>query len=60
MNLILCIIATGLVENLPLLGYWHDENQKIVEKIVDENICDSQNDWNSFETSWDFKRHPLV
>lgn len=53
-------VTTGLVENLPLLGYWHDENQKIVEKIVDENICDSQNDWNSFETSWDFKRHPLV
>lgn len=53
-------VTTGLVENLPLLGYWYDENQKIVEKIVDENICDSQNDWNSFETSWDFKRHPLV
>ena len=53
-------VTTGLVENLPLLGYWHDENQSRVEEIVDNSILESKNDWNSFETSWDFKKHPLV
>ncbi len=36
---------------------------KIVEKatlLVKENISHSRTDWDSFETSWDFKRHPLV
>lgn len=31
-----------------------------VEINVDENINLSKSDWDSFETSWDFKRHPLV
>ena len=30
------------------------------EKIVQSNISLSRTDWDSFETSWDFKRHPLV
>lgn len=31
-----------------------------VESVADENIEISKSDWDSFETSWDFKRHPLV
>lgn len=31
-----------------------------VEQIADENVSISKKDWDSFETSWDFKRHPLV
>ena len=31
-----------------------------VDKVVDENIEISKTDWDSFETSWDFKEHPLV
>ena len=31
-----------------------------VKDIVDINIIVSKNDWDSFETSWDFKKHPLV
>lgn len=34
-------------------------NEKI-EQIVGRNINLSRNDWDSFETSWDFKRHPLI
>lgn len=30
------------------------------EKVVDNCIEISKNDWDSFETSWDFKIHPLV
>ncbi len=28
--------------------------------LVDQLIQQSQSDWDSLETSWDFKRHPLV
>lgn len=31
-----------------------------VETIVEENIAQSKQDWDSFETSWDFERHPLI
>ena len=31
-----------------------------VERIVKQNVTISRVDWDSFETSWDFKRHPLV
>ena len=31
-----------------------------VECLVKENISLSQQDWDSFETSWDFKEHPFV
>jgi len=32
----------------------------VVEKIVKRNIFISKIDWDSFETSWDFKVHPLL
>jgi hypothetical protein len=31
-----------------------------VEELVSKNISLSRADWDSFETSWDFKRHPLI
>lgn len=31
-----------------------------INHIVEENITLSKTDWDSFETSWDFERHPLV
>ena len=36
------------------------KNEEQVISIVDKNITMSKEDWDSFETSWDFKRHPLV
>ena len=35
------------------------ENGQISE-VVNRNIEISQNDWDSYETSWEFKRNPLV
>jgi hypothetical protein len=32
----------------------------VVDKIVECNISLSRADWDSFETSWDFARHPMV
>lgn len=31
-----------------------------IPKLVAENITISQIDWGDYETSWDFKKHPLV
>ena len=36
----------------------NDDN--IIDDIVSENIERAKSDWDSFETSWDFKKHPLV
>lgn len=35
-------------------------NSNILPTIVQECIRSSKTDWDSFETSWDFTRHPLV
>lgn len=48
----------GQISNIPIL--LAEEYSDIVESMVDENIENSRQDWDSFETSWDFKKHPLV
>ena len=35
-------------------------NELNIEETVNENLQLSKNDWDSFETSWDFTTHPLV
>ena len=45
------------VKSLPLL-YECDEVED--SALVDECVDISKSDWDSFETSWDFKRNPLV
>lgn len=38
-----------------------DEHKKpIVDNLAQENISLSKTDWDSFETSWDFEKHPLI
>jgi len=34
--------------------------KEMVDNLVQLNITNSKTDWDSFETSWNFKRHPLV
>ena len=36
------------------------EKENVVNKIVEEILELSKNDWDSFETSWDFRQHPLT
>jgi hypothetical protein len=44
------------ISKIPLLV----KNKDTVERVVKENVELSKQDWDSFETSWDFLRHPLV
>ena len=50
----------------PTLNYSSGVIQKApAPKIIDSDLCDecvelSKKDWDSFENSWDFKKHPLV
>jgi hypothetical protein len=36
------------------------DEPKRIEKIAEGNVIHAKNDWDSFETSWDFQRHPLI
>lgn len=36
------------------------EYKPAINSLVDSNVSISKTDWDSFETSWDFKRSPLV
>ena len=45
------------IERIPII----DSNKyKQTEMYVNKNIELAKNYWDSFETSWDFKKHPLV
>ena len=47
--------------DVAVLPFCVDKVQKIrVDLIVEDNIQQSEADWDSFETSWDFQRHPLL
>lgn len=44
------------VVQVPLI----EEKIREVEYLVEQNIQCSKNDWNSFETSWEFKKHSFI
>ena len=46
----------GHIASFPIIEQRADE----VKSIVSQNINLSRTDWDSFETSWDFKQHPLL
>ena len=48
----------GHISSLPIII--DEDKQARVEEIVTYCIKLAKSDWDSFETSWDFKRHPLV
>lgn len=47
---------SGQIGNIPLII----KDQEHVNKIVSENIKISEENWDMFETSWNFNTHPLV
>ncbi len=50
--------SSGVVANFPAL--LDLDNRKDISDIVLCNINISKSDWDNYETSWDFKKHPLI
>lgn len=48
----------GQIATYPIIQ--NEEREPSVNDMVDSCCGLSKTDWDSFETSWDFKRHPLV
>lgn len=46
----------GVIAKLP----YKNENDVDVQTFVESSINCAKSDWDSFETSWDFKKHPLI
>lgn len=49
----------GSTANIPFAEPLNNK-QDIINELVLNNIDISKKEWDSFETSWDFKRHPLL
>lgn len=49
---------TGNVAKVPLIFDYNKKTQ--IDALVEQNIAISKDDWDSFETSWDFEEHPLI
>lgn len=49
-------LQVGDVKGVPLI----QKDSEEIDFLVGKNVTESQKDWDAFETSWDFKRHPLV
>lgn len=48
----------GSVKSIPLIVA--NDAKHMIEDIAQENLEVSKKDLDSFETSWDFKKHPLI
>jgi len=46
------------VGNLPII--LSDAHKQAVEALASNSFDISKMDWDSFETSWDFQKHPLI
>ena len=48
----------GAVASVPVKR--DSEHEESIVELAEDNVRYSKEDWDSFETSWDFKVHPLV
>jgi type II restriction/modification system DNA methylase subunit YeeA len=48
----------GDMARIPVL--FENSIKEEVDKLVSKNISISKEDWNSYETSWEFNKHPLL
>lgn len=48
----------GQIATYPIIV--NQDMQSVVNETVEQLIDDSKQEWDSFETSWDFVRHPLL
>ena len=48
------------VENILQLPILESEQKQVIDETVKENIREAKEDWDAFEISWNFKKHPLI
>lgn len=64
-------VATIILDNInPTLNYGAGSiglfpllkisNPTVINSLTANSVKISKQDWDSFETSWDFKKHPLI
>ena len=52
--------SAGSVALLPVLFEEITLRKTRIDELAQENIDSVKKDWDSFETSWDLKKHPLI
>lgn len=50
----------GTIKSIPIIFTKDQLTKENINNLVKNNILISKQDWDSFETSWDFKRHPFL
>ena len=51
-------LTAGNMNKLPVI--LDEKKKERIDNLVGENIDYCKQDWDMFETSWDFRRHPLI
>lgn len=51
--------TNGDIIRIPVC-FCNDGKRECINKIVENNVIISKSDWDSFELSWNYKKHPLV
>ena len=59
-NRMLCKQMTKSGDSVNLAPFEYNSSCLEAEKVVHQNIFLSKSDWDAFETSWDFTKHPLL
>ena len=59
-NRMLCKQLTKSGDSVNLVPFCYDYHAKNIEDTIEATVSLSKYDWDSFETSWDFKKHPLL
>ena len=52
--------GAGTVKKVPVILPQSDDLRKRIDTLSHECVDASKEDWDSFETSWDFKEHPFI
>lgn len=49
-------VEIGHIKKIPFI----EINENSVKNVVVENINIARKNWDSYELSWDFEKHPLI
>ncbi|MED4238943.1 BREX-1 system adenine-specific DNA-methyltransferase PglX [Priestia megaterium] len=52
--------SSGVIGKIPIVNNYNDSQLQRINQLVEENISISKEEWNSFEVSWDFRKHPFI